>query len=133
MRTDETVEQEHDLGSSERADRDEHHAATPQAQDRGDDVSGGGDGSKAANQYAESPVIRAVSLRKRPGGEGSISEPTDIRCAAGASHSLSTNQAEVEQQSAKHTQPETERVESREGQIPRADHERHKIVCKPED
>src|SRR5882757_9119257 len=123
MRTNETVEQEHDLGSGERADRDEHHPAhdevepsqerhlgqrhapTPHAQDRGDDVSGSGDGSNAANQYAESPVIRAVSLRKCSGGEGSVSEPTDIRSAAGASHSLSTNQAEVEQQSAKHAQP----------------------------
>src|SRR5258705_2903589 len=121
MRAGETVEQEHDLSGSERADGDEHHAAHDQvnpceeghfcqrhafathAEDRREDVGGGGNGSEAADHYTQDPIISTVPFGKRFSGEWSISEPAHIRSAPRSSHSFTTNETEVEQQTAEYT------------------------------
>ena len=78
MRAGEPVKQEHDLGGREWTDRDQHHpahdevkpsqewhfrqrhATATHAQDRGDDVRGSGDRTKAADHDAQNPIIGTV-------------------------------------------------------------------------
>ena len=121
------------LSHARRGISEQRHATAAHAEDGSDDIGGSGDGAEAADHDAQNPIISAVPFRECLAGERSISEPADIRSAPGASHSFAANETEVEQQSAKHTQPEAERVEPREGQVARADHQRHKIIREAED
>src|SRR5580704_15286202 len=66
--------------------------------------------------------------RKRLRGQGSIGEPPDIRRAPCSIQSIAAQKAEIKEQPAECGHPETERVETWERHVARADHQRHKIV-----
>ena len=140
--TDVAVEHEHDLRGSERADgyegeagggevephqqrqATEGHTGAAHAERGGDDVHRGADGTDAGEQDGEGPVVGAVAGRKNAGGERSVGEPADVGRAAGAVEAVGAEIAEVEQEAAERGDPEAEGVQTREGHVAGADHQR---------
>ena len=73
-----------------------------------------------------------MPLGKHLGGERRVSEPADIRRVAGTIEASAADKTEIKQQAAEGGQPETQRVEAREGHVASADHQRNQVGAEPE-
>ena len=60
--------------------------------------------------------------------EWRVGEPANVGRGSGAVESIAADEAEVQNDAAQRTHPEAEGVQPGKGHIPRADHQRHKIV-----
>src|SRR6185436_8053104 len=87
--------------------------------------------AESRNQQGNRPVVRAVSWRKRPGGQGSVRPPSHVGCVAGAVQSASTEKTEVKKKATQRGQPKTKRIQPWKRHVPRADHQWDQVVRKP--
>ncbi len=144
------VDQQHDLRGGQRRDDDQNqaamtrfsqansgmrsqrHARTAHAEDGGHDVQRRADAADAAHQQTDDPIVGAVSRRKCLCGQRCVGEPADIGSAARSIQSASSDEAEVEDDAAQGTHPETEGIQPRKRHVARADHQGHEIVGEPE-
>lgn len=109
------------------------HTLATHGDNRGDDVDCPTKGSEPSYDECQGPVIRGVSRRECSRGKGRIGPPRNIRRIAHAIESGATNEAEIEQQSAEGSHPETKSVQAGKCHIARTNLQRHDIVCEPED
>ena len=139
VRTEESVEQEQREGDGEgregeddeEGDDERHpgeerqahegHARRPQVEDSDDEVEAGGGGADSHDLEAEHPVVGATGEGVLRGGERRIAEPSHV-------WEGSLEEAEVHEDGAEYEEPVAQRVEPREGDVARADHERDEEV-----
>ncbi len=113
-------------GSDERHPDEQRHAQKahpwgPHVDDRDHEVERRGQGGEPQHLQPEQPEVDAVPRREGGLGQVGIGKPTDVGSAA-------QEEAGVHEQAASQENPEAEGIQAREGDIARADHERHDVI-----
>ena len=105
----------------EEGEPEERHPRRAQVEDRHQEVQRPEDARRAEEDQPEEPEVRVRAQRERLGRERRVAEPPGVRRGA-------HEPAGVQEEPAEEEDPVGERVEPRESDVPRADHERDQVV-----